>query len=111
MSGTLVGVRDVENALRELGIEGRPIEVHVSVRSFGGLEEGPATIVDGILAAGSTVLAATMAPDLFGVAAPPDDRPARNGIDYSTQPSIAGDARRETSIGTYDPSRTEVSAW
>ena len=62
------GVREVEGALRELGIERRPIEVHVSVRSFGGLEDGPATIVDGVLAAGSTVLAATMAPDLFGAA-------------------------------------------
>src|SRR3954466_10443110 len=111
MSGTLVGVRDVENALRELGIEGRPIEVHVSVRSFGGLEDGPATIVDGVLAAGSTVLAATMAPDLFGVAAPLDDRPARNGMDYSTQTSIADDAQPEESIGTYDSTRTEVSEW
>jgi aminoglycoside 3-N-acetyltransferase len=111
VSGTPVGVRDVENALRELGVDGRPIEVHVSVRSFGGLEDGPATIVDGVLASGSTVLAATMAPDLFGVAAPPDDRPARNGIDYSTQTSIAGDAQEEESLGAYDPARTEVSGW
>src|SRR3954469_6714604 len=111
MSGTLVGVRDVENALRELGIEGRPIEVHVSLRSFGGIEDGPATVLDGVLAAGSTVLAATMAPDLFGVAAPPDDRPARNGIDYSTQTSIADDAQPTESMGTYDSARTEVSAW
>src|SRR3954453_3948449 len=111
MSGTLVGVRDVENAVRELGIEGRPIEVHVSVRSFGGLEDGPATIVHGVLAAGFTVLVATMAPDLFGVAAPPDDRPARNGIDYSTQTSTADDAQEEESLGTYDPARTEVSEW
>ena len=111
MSHPVVGVSEVEGALRELGIERRPIEVHVSVRSFGGLEDGPATIVDGGLAAGSTVLAATMAPDLFGIAAPPYDRPSRNGIDYSTQASIAGDAQREESIGAYDPARTEVSEW
>ena len=111
MSRTVVGIREVERALRELGIEGRPIEVHVSVRSFGGLEDGPATIVDGVLAAGSTVLAATMAPDLFGIAAPPYDRPSQNGIDYSTQASRAGDSQREESIGAYDPARTEVSEW
>ena len=111
MSHTVVGVREVEGALRELGIERRPIEVHVSVRSFGRLEDGPATIVDGVLAAGSTVLAATMAPDLFGIAAPPDDRPSRNGIDYSTQASIAGDAQREEPIGAFHPARTEVSEW
>ena len=107
MSHAVVGVREVAGALRELGIERRPIEVHVSVRSFGGLEDGPATIVDGVLAAGSTVLAATMAPDLFGIAAPPGDRPSRNGIDYS----IAGDEQPEESIGAYDPTRTEVSDW
>jgi aminoglycoside N3'-acetyltransferase len=109
VSGTLVDVRDVKKALCELGTEGRPIEVHVSVRSFGGLADGPATIVDGILAGGSTVLAATMAPDLFGVGAPPHDRPARNGIDYSTQTSIADDAQPKESLGAYDPTRAEVS--
>src|SRR5215210_1235858 len=84
----------------------RPIEVHVSVRSFGALKDGPATIVDGVLASGSTVLAATMAPDLFGVAAPPADRPARNGMEYSSQTSIA-----DESLGPYDSARTEVSDW
>ena len=108
MSHAVVGVREVEGALRALRIERWPIEVHVSVRSFGGLEDGPATIVDGVLAAGSTVLAATMAPDLFGIAAPPDDRPSRNGIDYA---SIADDAQSTESIDTYDSTRTEVSAW
>ena len=111
VSHTVVGVREVEGALRKLGIEKRPIEVHVSVRSFGGLEDGPATIVDGVLAAGSTVLAATMAPDLFGIPAPPDDRPAQNGIDYSMPASMAGDSQPKEPIGAYDPTRTEVSAW
>src|SRR5256885_3985478 len=111
VSHTVVGVREVEGALRKLGIEKRPIEVHVSVRSFGGLEDGPATIVDGVLAAGSTVLAATMAPDLYGIPAPPDDRPAQNGIDYSMQASIAGDSQPKEPIGACDPTRTDVSAW
>lgn len=104
-------VHDVERAVRRLGLNGRPIEVHVSLRSFGELEDGPATIVDGFLAAGSTVLAATMAPDLFGVPAPPDDRPARNGIDYATQGVMAEQAQSTRSDRLYDTSCTDVSSW
>lgn len=95
--------------MRRLGIAGRAIELHVSLRSFGSVEHGPATIVEGVLAADSTVLAATMAPDLFGVPAPPDDRPRRNGIDYSTQAPRPGDA--PSRFGAYTSHRTEVSAW
>ena len=75
------------------------------MRSFGGLEGGPGAVVDGVLAAGATVLAATMAPELFGVPPPPDDRPARNGIDYERLDgsSAAGEV--------YDASRTEVAPW
>ena len=32
-------MREIEGALQELGIEGRPIEVHVSMGSFGWLED------------------------------------------------------------------------
>src|SRR3954453_837094 len=85
-------------------MDGRLIQVHVAVRSFGGVEDGPATIVDGVLAAGSTVLAATMAPDLFGMPAPLDDRPARNGVDYARQPAAQAGP-------VYDDSCVEVSAW
>jgi aminoglycoside 3-N-acetyltransferase len=106
-----VGVREIEDAVRELGFAGRPIEVHVSLRSFGLLEDGPATIVDGILAAGSTVLAATMAPDLFGMPPPPDDRPQRNGIDYTTLPLIPECAGGPGGDRVYDSACTDVSTW
>jgi hypothetical protein len=85
-----VGAREIERAIRQLGLTGRPIEVHVSLCSFGGLEDGPTTIVEGVLAASSTVLAATMAPDLFGIPAPPDDRPVRNGTDASGEFAAVG---------------------
>ena len=103
----VTGTRDVEGAIRALGLAGRPIELHGSLRSFGGLEHGAATIVDGVLSAGSTVLAATMAPELFGVPAPVDDRPERNGIDYATQAAHTG-------VGSgrvFDPSCTDVAEW
>jgi hypothetical protein len=59
----VVGAVEIEGAIRELDLVGRPVAVHVSLRSFGWLAQGPATIIDGLLAAGCTVLAATMAPD------------------------------------------------
>ncbi len=83
----------------------------MSLRSFARLENGPATIVDGVLAADSTVLAATMAPDLFAIPPPPNDRPARNGIDYSKHDRPDGEAPPGESIGVYDRSRTDVAAW
>ncbi len=92
-------------------MSGRPVEVHASLRSFGVLEAGPATIVEGVLAAGSTVLAATMAPDLFGIPAPPHDRPPRNGIDYAAQ-GVSGDgAHAAAPARVYNSTSTEVSAW
>lgn len=107
----MVGAREIERAIRDLGLMGHPIEVHVSLRSLGGLEGGPRTMVEGLLAAEATVLAATMAPHLFGMPAPPDDRPARNGIDYTQLDAEAAGSPRSGIIDIYDPSRTEVSSW
>ena len=110
---SLDGVTDVglvERAIRDLDLTGRPIEIHVSLRSFGRLAHGAATIVEGVLAAGSTVLAATMAPELFGIPAPLGDRPERNGIDYATQPN-ASEVTRASPTRAFDPSCTEVSTW
>lgn len=106
-----VGVREFERVVRQLGLTGRPIEVHASLHSFGELEDGPATIVEGVLAAGSTVLAATMAPDLFGLPAPSYDQPTRNGIDYATQLSMAQRRQATGSDRVYDSGCTDVSAW
>lgn len=111
MSQAVVSAGEVKAAFRGLELVGRPVEVHVSLRSFGRLESGPVTIVEGVLAAGSTVLAAAMAPDLFGIPAPLDDRPARNGIHYPTSRGVTEDAPVEGPIGVYDPARTEVSTW
>jgi aminoglycoside 3-N-acetyltransferase len=107
----VVDLSDIERAIPHRGLAGRPIEVHASLRSFGALESGPESIVAGVLAPGSTVLAATMAPDLFGMPAPPDDRPARNGIDYARQDATATQTAAVGSGRVYDASSTEVSAW
>ena len=64
-AGTAIGAAEIEAAARALGLANRPVCVHVSLRSFGWLASGPATIIDGLVGAGCTVLAATMAPNLF----------------------------------------------
>jgi aminoglycoside N3'-acetyltransferase len=102
---------DIEAAVHRVGLTGLPVEVHVSLRSFGGLAEGPSTIVEGLLAAGCTVLAATMAPRLFGVPAPADDRPVRNGLDYERQDAEVAAEPWPGMSDVYDPSRTEVASW
>jgi aminoglycoside 3-N-acetyltransferase len=109
--GTVVESADIRRTIEELGLAGRPVGVHVSMRSFGWLVDGPATIVDGLLDAGCTVLAATMAPDLFGVPAPADDRPSRNGIDYDEQDRDRSLASWPGLHDTYDHTRTDVSSW
>jgi aminoglycoside 3-N-acetyltransferase len=99
----VVRVEDITDALTTLGLAGRVLEMHVSLRSFGRLDNGASTIVEGALAAGCTVVAATMTGDRFAAAAPPDDRPARNGLEYNDDDVKSAD-------DVYDPSCTEVAA-
>jgi len=72
----------VSDGIRALELADRPVCIHVSMRSFGRLEAGAATVVDGILGAGSTVLVPTFSHQ-FAVAPPDDDQPRQNGLDYS----------------------------
>jgi aminoglycoside 3-N-acetyltransferase len=78
-------------AATELGLSGRPVIVHASLRSFGQPIEGGADVVlDALLARGCTVLVPAFTELLFGVAPPASLRPLRNGVDYGTyrgQPS------------------------
>jgi aminoglycoside 3-N-acetyltransferase len=71
----------VRQGVRDLGLSGRPVCVHASLRSFGCVEGGAPTVVEGLLAEGCTVLVPSFSED-FGVPPPPDRRPARNGWDY-----------------------------
>ena len=46
----------LRRAVRALGLAGRPVCVHASLRSFGWVEGGARTVVDAFLAEGCTVL-------------------------------------------------------
>ena len=71
---------DIQNAVRALQLTGHALCVHASLRSFGWVEGGAQTVVEALLAEGCTVLTPTFTE--YGVAPPPELRPARNGWDY-----------------------------
>jgi aminoglycoside 3-N-acetyltransferase len=71
----------ISEAVRELGLSGRPLCVHSSLRSFGWVEGGPDAVIDALLSERCSVMVPTMSWD-FQVAPPPHLRPPRNGIDY-----------------------------
>jgi aminoglycoside N3'-acetyltransferase len=97
---------DISAAVLALGIEGKPLCVHASLRSFGHLEGGADAVVDGLLAAGCTVLVASFS---LHYVAPPDDlamRPARNAIDYDHPGTDwPGEGR------VYTPESTEIERY
>ena len=108
MAARRVSQSEVQAGAERLGLAGLPVCLHASLRSFPALEDGPATLVDGLLACGATVMVATMANESFGVPAPADDRPGRNGIDYAAEDRRTGEVSRPGQRDRYDPSRTEV---
>lgn len=50
---------DVRRAARDVGAARMPVCVHASLRSFGGIEGGPATVIGGLLDEGCTVMVPT----------------------------------------------------
>ena len=81
---------DIAQGAAEVGIAGLPSCVHVSMRSFGVLEKGAETVVEGLLGAGCTALVPSFSHQ-FEVAPPMHDRPSRNGIDYAAPRTYFGD--------------------
>ncbi len=73
---------DLDAAIGELGLPGRVVGVHSSLRSFGTVDGGAETVVDAFLGAGCTLLVPTHS---WGFATNHVSglRPPRNGWDYS----------------------------
>ncbi|HEX5415397.1 MAG TPA: AAC(3) family N-acetyltransferase [Chloroflexota bacterium] len=80
-----VSTSTVRNSIQKLGLSGRCLEVHASLRSFGWVDGGASTIVDALLAEGCTVLVPTFSWG-FGVPPPPGWRLPRNAWDYDACP-------------------------
>ena len=101
---------EIVQAAERLGVAGRALCLHASLRSFPRLARGPATLIDGLLATGATVMVAAMAGEAFAIPAPPDDRPARNAIDYRAMDRQAAAAPWPGSADTFDPARVEIDS-
>ncbi|MBA2452121.1 MAG: AAC(3) family N-acetyltransferase [Chloroflexia bacterium] len=72
----------MQAAVRQLRLEDKPLCVHSSLRSFGGVDGGAKAVIDGLLAEGSTVLVPSFS-SYFAIAPPEGMRPERNAWDYS----------------------------
>lgn len=93
---------DIRQVAQDLGVSGHPLCLHASLRSFGWVEGGATTVVDGLLAEGCTMMVPTFS-WTFAVPPPPGMRPARNGWNYDRyQGSTAGIGR------VYTPETIEV---
>lgn len=73
---------DLTEAIDDLGLRGRVVGVHSSLRSFGGLDGGADAFIDAFLAAGCTLLVPSHSWG-FATNHVPGFRPERNGWDYS----------------------------
>ena len=95
---------DIRAALRALGLRGRALCVHSSLRSFGRLAGGADALLDALLDEGCTVLIPAFT-DAFAIPPPPGRRPARNAWDYDRFAGpTAGTGR------VYTPESDEIEA-
>lgn len=73
---------DVERGLAELGLAGRPIVVHASLRSLGQVDGGAWAVASALTRVCGTVMMPAFCFD-SNAPPPPGDRPRQNGCDYA----------------------------
>src|SRR5688500_6549899 len=78
----VVSQRDIQQALRALGLQGQVVCLHSSLRSFDHVDGGASAVIRAFLAEGITILIPTFS-SVFEVAPPPHLQYARNGWNYS----------------------------
>jgi aminoglycoside N3'-acetyltransferase len=101
-SGMSVEIGEIRAAVVELGLGGMPLCVHSSLRSFGWVDGGADTVIDGLLAEGCTVMVPAFTQHYV---LPPDEvamRPARNAWEYEEEHDAPGVGR------VYSPDTTEI---
>lgn len=76
--------RLIETSFIELGLTGRDVAVHSSLRSFGDVNGGAETVVQALLGVCDTVLMPTFC-GIGRTNAPDGDRPEQNAWDYSAE--------------------------
>jgi hypothetical protein len=96
----VVDASDITGAIRGLGLGGMAVCLHASLRSFGRVDGGAAAVVDGILAAGCTLLVPSFT-SRFAVAPPPGAWLDRNGWPTAPYPRVANHAIARGLVAQY----------
>lgn len=95
---------DIRRAARALGLAGRPVCLHSSLRSFGHVDGGAAAVVRSFLEEGCTLLVPTFS-SAFETAPPPHLRFERNGRDYGADTAPRTGSGRAFTPGAPDVDR------
>src|SRR5207249_7300440 len=97
-----VGKTEFLGALGTLKLSSVPLCIHCSLRSFGWFEGGTPAIVECLMAQNCTALVPAFSYQ-FLVPPPPEQRPTRNGWDYS---SVANSPGNNSMV--YSPESTDI---
>jgi len=98
----------IAQAVEAMGLTGKPVCVHASLRSFGRVEGGAEALIEAMLGEGCTLLVPTFSSS-YAVPAPPDMRPLRNGCgDYGWMDGEAGLDAGAADARIYDAASLEL---
>jgi aminoglycoside N3'-acetyltransferase len=99
----MVTIENVREAVQALNLSGQPLCVHASLRSFGWVEDGASTVIEGLLSEHCTIMVPTFS-YFFAVSPPVEMRPERNGCRYEPF------SEQTPGIGRiYSPDSVEIS--
>lgn len=85
--------RAIRSVLQETGLAGQPVCLHSSLRSFGSVAGGAASVIGAFLDEHCTVLVPTFSWN-YAVSPPASQRPGRNGWEYEPSPGPTDGAGR-----------------
>jgi aminoglycoside 3-N-acetyltransferase len=83
---------DIAGAIRSVGLSGRPVCVHSSLRSFGWVDGGADAVIDAALDEGCTLMVPTHS-YFFAVGPPPGRLPEHNGWEHDGVEDWPGSGR------------------
>lgn len=75
------GYSDLRHALDRLGLKGRPVIVHASLKNFGAIQGGPRTLIQALAACFNGVIMPTFT---YKTMVTPGEGPPNNGITYGS---------------------------
>lgn len=101
--------QDIIEGIKKLDMKTKTVCIHSSLKSFGFLEGGARTIIEAFQEEGFTILVPTFTFH-YSIFPPADDRPLRNGCDYSDYMKVTSDIEKFFSTKENDLSREHMGA-